>query len=165
MSLPKRILVAVAILIVLAGVVLALDAWRGKITVQELNAMVEAGEVPVYLNGELVAAFAAEDLSEIQQIQFTDQEEGKVQEGWLVSSIFEQYFKTRSFSDLLQVTFTSSSRDKSITLTWEEINNPENMVMFDLSGRGTLKLVSVLEKLDTRDEWIQDVDKIEVIEP
>ncbi len=37
--------------------------------------------------------------------------------------------------------------------------------MFDLSNRGTLKLVSVLQKLDTRDEWVQDVDSIEVVNP
>ncbi len=37
--------------------------------------------------------------------------------------------------------------------------------MFDLSNRGTLKLVSVLPKLDTRDEWVQDVDSIEVANP
>jgi len=34
--------------------------------------------------------------------------------------------------------------------------------MFDLAGRGTLKLVSKLERLDIRDEWVQDVDRIEV---
>jgi hypothetical protein len=34
--------------------------------------------------------------------------------------------------------------------------------MFDLSGRGTLKLVSLLPRLDVRDEWVQDVDKIEI---
>ena len=39
------------------------------------------------------------------------------------------------------------------------------MVMFDLSGRGTLKLVSKLEKLDVRDEWVQDTDKIEITTP
>jgi len=37
--------------------------------------------------------------------------------------------------------------------------------MFDLSNRGTLKLVSVLEKLDEREEWIQDAEKIEIIRP
>ena len=37
--------------------------------------------------------------------------------------------------------------------------------MFDLSNRGTLKLVSLLPKLDTRDEWIQDVDRIEINTP
>lgn len=57
---------------------------------------------------------------------------------------------------------TSSSRNKSEELTWAEVDDPANWVMFDLSGRGTLKLVSVLERLDIRDEWIQDVDKIEV---
>ena len=39
------------------------------------------------------------------------------------------------------------------------------MVLFDLSNRGTLKLVSLLEQLDTRDEWVQDVDRIEVVSP
>jgi hypothetical protein len=39
------------------------------------------------------------------------------------------------------------------------------MVMFDLSGRGTLKLVSTLPGFDNRDSWIQDVDKIEVETP
>ena len=30
------------------------------------------------------------------------------------------------------------------------------------AGRGTLKLVSLLPQLDIRDEWVQDVDRIEV---
>jgi hypothetical protein len=63
------------------------------------------------------------------------------------------------------VIVSSSSRDKSAQLTWAEIDDPANWVMFDLSGRGTLKLVSVLEKLDTRDEWVQDVDLIELTSP
>ncbi len=37
--------------------------------------------------------------------------------------------------------------------------------MFDLSNRGTLKLVSVLPKLDGRNEWVQDVDRIEIKNP
>jgi hypothetical protein len=57
---------------------------------------------------------------------------------------------------------SSSSRDKSAQVTWAEVNDPENMVMFDLSGRGTLKLVSKLERLDVRDEWIQDIDRIDI---
>jgi hypothetical protein len=39
------------------------------------------------------------------------------------------------------------------------------MIMFDLSGRGTLKLVSKMPGFDIRDVWIQDVDKIEIILP
>ena len=57
------------------------------------------------------------------------------------------------------INVSSSSREKSAQLTWEEVQNLDNMVLFDLASRGTLKLVSRLEKLDTRDEWVQDVDK------
>lgn len=63
------------------------------------------------------------------------------------------------------ITVSSHSRNKSAQLTWAEVDEPANMVMFDLSNRGTLKLVSVLEKLDTRDEWIQDADQIEIASP
>ena len=57
---------------------------------------------------------------------------------------------------------SSSSRGKTAELTWAEVDESTNMVMFDLATRGTVKLVSLLEKLDTRDEWVQDVDKIEI---
>ena len=123
------------------------------------------GDVPVYKDGELLAAINSADLADLQMVQFTDAEQGKVQEGWLIMDIMDKYFKAKLFPDSLQLVFSSSSRDKSIALTWDEIADPENMVMFDLSGRGTLKLVSKLEKLDVRDEWIQDVDRIEIIEP
>ena len=52
---------------------------------------------------------------------------------------------------------SSSSREKSKALTWAEVDAPENMVLFDLSGRGTLKLVSKIPGFDIRDAWIQDV--------
>ncbi|MDP3683686.1 MAG: hypothetical protein Q8S01_07100 [Ignavibacteria bacterium] len=164
MGQSKRILIAVAVLVFLICAVLALEAWRGVLIANKQEVTIDPGDVPIYQNGELTAAFSVDDISNIQQIQFTDKEEGKVQEGWPVSSVFKQYFKTNKFSDSMQIVFTSSSRSKSISLTWGEIINTDYMVMFDLSGRGTLKLVSLLEKLDTRDEWIQDVDKIEVIE-
>jgi hypothetical protein len=63
------------------------------------------------------------------------------------------------------IVVSSSSRSKSAELTWAEVSDPANWVMFDLSGRGTLKLVSVLEWLDIRDEWVQEVDRIEVSSP
>jgi hypothetical protein len=62
-----------------------------------------------------------------------------------------------------QVTVVSNS--KSVQLTWAEIDDPANWVMFDLAGRGTLKLVSVLERLNTRDEWVQDVTSLVVEQP
>lgn len=165
MSQKKRILLAVILIIVLIAAVLVLESFRAKIIAKDRDVSLNPGDIPVYMDGELLAAVNSEDLADLQMVQFTDAEQGKVQEGWLVMDIMEKYFETRHFSDSLKFVISSSSRNKSIALTWDEIAEPENMVMFDLSGRGTLKLVSKLEKLDIRDEWIQDVDKIEIIEP
>ena len=49
--------------------------------------------------------------------------------------------------------------------TWAEADDEGNHVMFDLSNQGTLKFVSTLEQLDTRDEWVQVVDSIEITSP
>ncbi len=94
-----------------------------------------------------------------------DAEEGKTQQGWLLRDVLALYLDTGSLKPETLITVSSSSREKSADLTWAEVNEPKNYVMFDLSGRGTLKLVSVLERLDIRDEWVQDVDKIEVRTP
>jgi len=80
----------------------------------------------------------------------------------MLRDVVRLHVKDKDLEAETQVTVSSSSRDKSEVLTWAEVDDPANWVMFDLSGRGTLKLVSVLERLDIRDEWVQDVDKIEI---
>ena len=90
--------------------------------------------------------------------------EGKVQEGWRLSDIIALYVKEK-LPDAATVTVRSSSRNKAVTLTWAEVHEEANQVMFDLSNRGTLKLVSVMPKLDEREEWVQDADRIEIARP
>jgi len=165
MNQTKRNILAILILVGLAAILLALEAWRGSVASKSLTISLNPGDVPVYQDGQLMAAFNAEELNNLRLVSFVDAEEGKTQDGWLLSDILGKYLQTQFWDNSMQIVISSSSRDKSITLTWGEVKNPENMVMFDLSGRGTLKLVSLLEQLDVRDEWIQDVDKIEVIEP
>jgi hypothetical protein len=75
------------------------------------------------------------------------------------------HLSEESLTPTTRIVVISSSRDKAAELTWAEVDDTENMVMFDLSGRGTLKLVSKLERLDVRDEWVQDVEKIEIESP
>lgn len=165
MNQTKRNILAILILAGLAAILLGLEAWRGSVASKSLDISLNPGDVPVYQDGQLMAAFNAKDLNNLQLVSFVDAEEGKIQDGWLLSDILGKYLQTQFWDNSMQIVISSSSRDKSIILTWGEVKNPENMVMFDLSGRGTLKLVSLLEQLDVRDEWIQDVDKIEVIEP
>jgi hypothetical protein len=75
------------------------------------------------------------------------------------------YVEENKLQDDTQITVSSSSREKSQTLTWAEVQGQDNNVLFDLSGRGTLKLVSTIPGFDIRDAWVQDVDKIEILTP
>lgn len=169
MTQRTRILIAVAILLVLVAGVVGIEALRrsaGGPT--QLSADVPTttpGGVPIYLDGQLMDAFSPPDLEALEMVSFVEAEEGKTEEGWLLRDVLLLHVKKRALQPATVIIVSSSSRDKSAQLTWAEVDDPANWVMFDLSGRGTLKLVSVLEKLDTRDEWVQDVDLIELTSP
>ena len=162
LSQNQRIIIAVVLLILIGGGVLALETVRRqRVTDSDL----EPGSIPIYVDGALEAAFTPGDLESLEQVSFVDDEDGKTQEGWLLRDVLRLHLSEAELTPETQITVISSSRGKSADLTWAEVNDEANMVMFDLSGRGTLKLVSKLEKLDVRDEWVQDTDKIEITSP
>ena len=164
MTQRTRILLAVAILAVIALAVLGIDQWqRSRQTMSEADLL--PGSVPIYLNGRLLAGFQPTDLEQLSKVSFVDAEDSKTQDGWLLRDVILLHVQRARLKGDYVITVTSSSRNKSVQVTWAEADDPANWVMFDLSGRGTLKLVSTLERLDTRDEWVQDVDKIEVATP
>lgn len=165
MDQKKRILLAGAILIVILGIVLGVDDLQRQQAAHEAPADMPPGSVPIYVNGGYISSFVPDDLSQLPTASFVDAEEGKTQDGWLLRDVLLFYLGEDNLQDQSQVTVSSSSREKSKMLTWAEIENKENLVLFDLSGRGTLKLVSTLPGFDNRDSWIQDVDKIEITSP
>lgn len=155
-----RIMIAVAIIVVVAAVVLGVDLWR-----RSQAAALEPGSIPIYVEGRLAGTFLPADLEALEQASFIDAEEGKTQEGWMLRDVLLLHVKERALQPETRVVVSSSSREKSVELTWAEVDDPANRVMFDLAGKGTLKLVSTLERLDVRDEWVQDVDRIAVAAP
>ena len=162
MNQTRRILVAVLILVLVGGAILGLEALRRqRVTPADL----EPGSVPIYVDGKMEAAFTPKDLEGLEMVSFQDAEEGKTQEGWMLKDVLSVHLSNETLSPATNITVISTSRDKSAELTWAEVQDEENRVMFDLSGRGTLKLVSKMEGLATRDEWVQDTDKIEVSSP
>ena len=165
MDQKKRILLAGAILIVILGVVLGVDFLQRQQAAAQAPTDMPPGSIPIYVDGGFVASFIPDDLSQLPPASFVDAEEGKTQDGWLLRDVLLLYLGEDNLQDGSQVTVSSSSREKSKTLTWAEVENKENMVMFDLSGRGTLKLVSTIPGFDIRDSWVQDVDKIEITSP
>jgi hypothetical protein len=154
-----RIGIGILVLLVIVGVILGMDALQRQ---RNSNETLQAGEIPIYVNQEFVGRFSPDDLARLEKTSFVEPEEGKTQEGWLLRDVILLSVEESSFKADTLITVSSSSRNKSAQLSWAEVNDPANMVMFDLSGKGTLKLVSLLEKLDTRDEWVQDTDKIEI---
>jgi hypothetical protein len=173
MDQKKRIFIALGLLVLIVLLVTGVEFLRRGSVAQPtalegqatLAVTLAPGSIPVYLNGGVVAGFSPDDLQQLKQVNFVDAEEGKSQDGWLLKDVLLLYIKP----DLLQsdtlVTVSSSSRKKSVQIAWSEISAEENLVMFDLSGRGTLKLVAKQGTLSKRDAWVQDVDKIEVGQP
>lgn len=164
MSQPRRIIIAVVVLVVIIGLVLGIEALRRGADQPSVGAeaTLAPGSIPIYLDGRLVAGFSPQDLETMETVSFVDDEEGKTQEGWLLRDVLLLHLDRDQLQPDTPIVVTSTSREKSAELTWAEVEDPDNWVMFDLSGRGTLKLVSVLERLDVRDEWVQDVDLVEV---
>ena len=158
MSQRTRILLVVGVLVVLVAAVLAVEAVRRA----SAEPTLAPGSIPIYVDDRLVGGFVPDDLATLEEVSFVDGEEGKTQQGWMLRDVLLLHVKESRLEPETRIVVTSSSRDKSAELTWREVDDPDNWVMFDLSGRGTLKLVSVLERLDVRDEWVQDVDRIDV---
>ena len=165
MNQKNRIVIAVAVLLVIVGGVLGVDYLQRQSAASQAPADMPPGSIPIFVDGKFVASFVPDDLGQLEGASFVDAEEGKTQDGWLLRDVLLLYVKESKLKADTQVTVSSSSREKSQTLTWAEVEDPQNKVLFDLSGRGTLKLVSTIPGFDIRDSWIQDVDKIEVLTP
>ncbi|MBN1319049.1 MAG: hypothetical protein JXA42_26435 [Anaerolineales bacterium] len=161
MNQRNRILFLVVALVLVIIAVLAIEAMRGQLDESDIP----PGNIPIYIDGKLMASFGPTDLEELELASFVDTEEGKTQEGWMLLDILPLYVTSHHLKPDSQIIVSSSSREKRADLTWSEVDDPANNLLFDLSGRGTLKLVSTLDRLDVRDEWVQDVDMIEIITP
>ncbi len=157
-----RVLIALGALVLVAVVVLGVDALQRQLA---SGTELPAGSIPLYLDGRFVAAFVPADLEGLTKTGFTDAEEGKPQEGYLLRDVIRRRLSAGELKPGSLVTVTSSSRGKQAQVSWSEVDDPANNVLLAVSNRGTLKLVSVLPALDVRDEWVQDVDRIEVTSP
>jgi hypothetical protein len=161
----KRIVLVLLIMIVIVGAMLGFDFLRRTYAASQAPSDMPPGSIPIYVDGEFVASFVPEDLAQLRAARFVDPEEGKTQEGWLFLDVILLYVDDDELKSETLFTVSSSSREKYHTLRWSEVADPNYIVMFDLSNKGTLKFVSNIPGFDIRDAWVQDVDKIEVKTP
>ena len=85
MSQRNRILIGVVVLVVIIGV------FAGAEYIQRRNASsaqgdIPPGGIPIYLDGYLAASFVPNDLDHLGMMSFVEEEEGKTEEGWLISA-------------------------------------------------------------------------------
>jgi hypothetical protein len=163
----SRLILALLLILVIVALVLGVTFIQRQIAAAPVGTStpLPPGSVPIYLDGEFMGAFTAHFLSRLPTAQFTDVYEEKPQQGWPLSQVILQVVPQSDLKPAALVIVSSSSREKSAQLTWAEVSDPANFVLFDLSNRGTLKLVSVLPALDGRNEWVQDADRIEIQTP
>ena len=100
MTQTTRILLAIGILFLIIAGVMGIETLRGQqLSVEDLP----PGSIPIYQDGLLVGGFTPDDLAEIDQVSFTDVEEGKPQEGWLLSDVLQLNVKSRALNPETQI--------------------------------------------------------------
>jgi len=116
-----------------------------------------------------VANLNPADLPDLANGTFKDLEENKTQEGpWLKDIIALYIDRDIKENELVMVRGLRSTtgEEKEITLTWAQVAHIDNHVICDIAGSGdSLKLVSTLPALDTRDEFVQGIIRIDVSKP
>jgi hypothetical protein len=167
MSTTKRIVIGVIILALITGAILVIESVRrGGSLYRLLREGSErfSGEcIPVYSENNLLSKFCHENAARLLKRSFVDKKDKKLQEGWLLRDVLLLSVKKEDMKPDTKVRVSSSSRGKTAELYWKDVNNETNLVLLAPTKKGTLKLASVIKGLDTRTEWVQDVDKIELI--
>lgn len=122
--------------------------------------------ITLFIDGVLKARVMPADLERTPRASFTEPERGKVLEGWLLKDVINLYSDGGQLSEGSEITVfgTGVKRgEKTATLAWKDILDPDAHVLLHRSQDGqSLKLVSTLEALDTRDEWVQGVRRIDI---
>ena len=169
MSTTKRVIIGIIIIAVVAAGILAVESIRrGGFLYRTLRGGSETftGEcVPVYAGKNLLAGFCKENAAALAKKSFIDKSEGKKQEGWLLADVLLLSVKKEEMKPGTLVRVESTGRGKKAVLAWRDIADEANLVLLAPTKQGTLKLAAAMKGLDSRAQWVQDVDRIEIIRP
>ncbi len=167
MGTSRRIFISMGIIILAVLTILVIDSFRrgGGLyrTLHEGKEKFTAACVPVYSGAAQPANFCEADAAKLAMKSFVDKDESKKQEGWLLRDVVLLSVKKESLNPGTRVLVSSSSRGKKAELSWNDVSSEANMVILAPTKQGTLKLASVMKGLETRQQWVQDVDRIEIV--
>ena len=124
------------------------------------------GMISLFKDGILVANLSPADLNKLPKVSFTEREREKSLEGWWLRDVLRLYLEKEQFADGTTIAisgFKQKRGEKTANLSWKEVQDPDAHVMLHPTKDGqSLKLVSTLDQLATRNQWIQGVMKINI---
>jgi hypothetical protein len=167
MSQTARILIVVAVVAAIVLVLAGIGIWQIMQPAPPADIPIE-GMIHIYVGGAFEANTSPAEIDKLPRASFKDAEEGKTQEGAWLKDVILKYVDAGVLSPTSEIRVQGAHRKngeaKTATITWAETTDENNHVLLDISGDGlTVKLVSTLPRLDTRDEWVQGVSRIDVV--
>jgi hypothetical protein len=166
MSQNVRVLVVIAGLVIV-GIILALAGFASQNQpTQVLATTPQPGMIHLYVDGAFVANLQPGELQKLPAGSFVDKEQSKQQTGFWLRDVVGLYVKESALTPLAQITFTGvrqGTEKKSATVTWAEALDPANNLLFSPSNDGSsVKIAGTLDRLSTRDNWVQGLTQIDV---
>ena len=169
MSQKTRILIvvgALALIAILLTVVGFVSQGQTAQTTLAPATTPQPGMIHLYVDGVFAANVSPADMKTLPAASFVDKEQGKQQGGWWLRDVIRLYVKENKLSPGSHITITGvrkGTENKSATVTWAEALEPTNNLAFDLAGDGqSVKLAATLDRLSTRDSWVQSVTQIDI---
>ena len=166
MSQKTRILIVVVVLVLVAVGLAAVGLASQNQAAQVPASTPQPGMIHLYVDGAFVANVTPADLKTLPAASFVDKEQGKTQSGYWLRDVIRVYVKETQLSPQSQITVTGvrqGTQNKSAIITWAETLDPANNILFAPSNDGqSVKLASTMDRLSTRDSWIQGITEINV---
>ena len=164
MSQKTKILVVVGVLVLVAAILAVYGLAAQRQAAQAPSATPQPGMIHLYVDGVFTANVSPADMKNLPAASFKDKEQGKEQGGWWLRDVIRLYMKESLLSSQSKITGTGTRQGlKTATVTWAEALEPANNLALDLSGEGqSVKLAGTLDKLSTRDQWVQGVERIDI---
>jgi len=163
-----RILIVVGALVLIGIILTAVGFVSQKQTTTQAPsppvATPQPGMIHLYVDGAFVANVSPADMQKLPAASFKDKEQGKDQGGWWLRDVIRVYVKEAQLSPQSQIKVTGTRQGtKTATITWAETLDPANNLALDLANDGqSVKLASTLDRLSTRDSWVQGVTQIDI---
>jgi hypothetical protein len=166
MSQKTRMLIVISALVLIAVVLAAVGFLSQAQTAQAPATTPQPGMIHLYVDGAFVANLLPAETQKLPAASFVDKEQGKTQSGYWLRDVIRLHVKESALSPSSKVTVTwvrQGTEKKSATVTWAETLDPANNLLFSPSNDGaSVKVAATIDRLSTRDNWIQGLAQIDV---